>query len=153
MITKEGPKVLEFNVRFGDPECQPLIMRMKSDVLEALIACREGRLDRLALEWHNEAALTVVMATKGYPGPYPKGSRIRGLDRAAALDGVVVFHAGTKIVDGACVADGGRVLGVTARGRDVETAQRRAYEAVALIDWPEGFYRRDIGWRAIGRPG
>jgi phosphoribosylamine--glycine ligase len=152
MITKDGPKILEFNVRFGDPECQPLIMRMKSDVLEALIACREGRLDRLALEWHDEAALTVVMATKGYPGPYPKGSRIRGLDKAADLEDVVVFHAGTKVVDGACVADGGRVLGVTARGRNVEAAQRRAYEAVALIDWPEGFYRRDIGWRAIGRP-
>ena len=153
MITKEGPKVLEFNDRFGDPECQPLIMRMKSDVLDALVACREGRLDRLALEWHDEAALTVVMATKGYPGSYPKGSQIRGLDKAAVLDDVVVFHAGTKIVNGACVANGGRVLGVTARGRDVAAAQRRAYEAVAVIDWPEGFYRRDIGWRAIGRPG
>jgi phosphoribosylamine---glycine ligase len=152
MITKDGPKVLEFNVRFGDPECQPLIMRMKSDVLDALIACREGRLDRLGLEWYDEAALTVVMATRGYPGPYPKGSRIGGLDRAADLEDVVVFHAGTKIVDGVCVADGGRVLGVTARGHGVEAAQRRAYEAVALIDWPEGFYRRDIGWRAIGRP-
>ncbi|MGZ8335006.1 MAG: phosphoribosylamine--glycine ligase, partial [Allosphingosinicella sp.] len=128
MITREGPKLLEFNVRFGDPECQPLIMRMKSDVLEALVACREGRLDALALEWYDEAALTVVMATKGYPGPYPKGSEIRGLDKAAVLDGVVVFHAGTKIVDGACVADGGRVLGVTARGASVEAAQRRAYE-------------------------
>jgi phosphoribosylamine--glycine ligase len=151
MITKEGPKVLEFNVRFGDPECQPLIMRMKSDVLEALIACRDGQLGRLALEWHDEAALTVVMATRGYPGPYPKGSVIRGLERAAALDGVVVFHAGTETANGACVASGGRVLGVTARGATVASAQRRAYEAVDLIDWPEGFCRRDIGWRAIRR--
>jgi phosphoribosylamine---glycine ligase len=151
MITNEGPKVLEFNVRFGDPECQPLIMRMKSDVLEALIACREGRLDRLALEWHDDAALTVVMATRGYPGPYPKGSVIRGLERAAALEDVVVFHAGTEVSEGACVASGGRVLGVTARGPSVAAAQRRAYEAVDLIDWPEGFCRRDIGWRAIGR--
>ena len=151
MITKEGPKVLEFNVRFGDPECQPLIMRMKSDVLEALLACREGRLDQLQLEWHDEAALTVVMATRGYPGPYPKGSSIHGLEKAASVDGVVVFHAGTAISDGACVAAGGRVLGVTARGASVAEAQRQAYQAVALIDWPEGFCRRDIGWRAIAR--
>jgi phosphoribosylamine---glycine ligase len=151
MITQDGPKTLEFNVRFGDPECQPLIMRMKSDVLEALVACREGRLDRLALEWHDDAALTVVMATRGYPGPYPKGSVIRGLERAAALDDVVVFHAGTAVSEGACVASGGRVLGITARGPSVAAAQRRAYEAVDLIDWPEGFCRRDIGWRAIGR--
>ena len=151
MITKEGPKVLEFNVRFGDPECQPLIMRMKSDVLEALVACREGRLRQLSLQWYDEAALTVVMATQGYPGYYQKGSPIRGLEKAASLDDVVVFHAGTARVDGACVADGGRVLGVTARGDTVAAAQRRAYEAVSLIDWPEGFYRRDIGWRAIER--
>lgn len=151
MITKEGPKVLEFNVRFGDPECQPLIMRMKSDVLEALLACREGRLDQLQLEWHDEAALTVVMATRGYPGPYPKGSSIHGLEKAASVDGVVVFHAGTAISDGACVAAGGRVLGVTARGASVAEAQQQAYQAVALIDWPEGFCRRDIGWRAIAR--
>lgn len=151
MITKEGPKVLEFNVRFGDPECQPLIMRMKSDVLEALLACCEGRLDQLRLEWHDEAALTVVMATRGYPGPYPKGSLIRGLEKAAGVDGVVVFHAGTALNDGACVASGGRVLGVTARGASVAAAQRQAYQAVDMIDWPEGFCRRDIGWRAIAR--
>ncbi|TVR84278.1 MAG: phosphoribosylamine--glycine ligase [Rhodospirillales bacterium] len=151
MITADGPKLLEFNARFGDPECQPLLVRLKSDLLEALIACRDGRLDQISLHWHDDAALTVVMATRGYPGYYPRGSVIRGVDRAEAVPGVAVFHAGTTRKDGHLVADGGRVLGVTARGPTVAEAQATAYRAVDLIDWPEGFCRRDIGWRAIRR--
>ncbi len=151
MIGDDGPKVLEFNCRFGDPECQPLIVRLRSDLLAALLACREGRLGRLRLDWYDEAALTVVMATRGYPGYYARGSEIRGLDRASAVDSVFVFHAGTRTEDDRIIADGGRVLGVTARGASVLEAQRRAYGAIDLIDWPDGFCRRDIGWRAIGR--
>ncbi|MGF1639859.1 MAG: phosphoribosylamine--glycine ligase [Rhodospirillales bacterium] len=151
MIAADGPKVLEFNARFGDPECQPLIMRLKSDLLVALVACAEGRMDDVRLEWHPDAALTVVMATRGYPGPYPRGSRIAGLDRAGAVDGVEVFHAGTKADDGWIVANGGRVLGVTARAPTIAAAQALAYRAVDLIDWPQGFCRHDIGWRAIAR--
>ncbi len=151
MITRDGPKVLEFNVRFGDPECQPLIMRLKSDLLTALLACVEGRLNELALEWYDEAALVVVMATQGYPGPYATGSVIRGLDRAGGIDNVTVFHAGTKTANGQIFANGGRVLGIGARGKTIAEAQRLAYRAVDLVDWPEGFCRRDIGWRALGR--
>ncbi len=151
MITEDGPKVLEYNVRFGDPECQPLMMRLKSDVMEALLACADGRLDKIELDWRDEAALVVVMATKGYPGHYKKGSEIKGLDAAGKSDDVVVFHGGTKAKCDKVLAAGGRVLGVTALGADVAEAQKKAYEAVARIDWPEGFCRRDIGWRAIGR--
>ena len=151
MITREGLRLLEFNARFGDPECQPLIMRLKSDLLVMLLACAEGRLHDLNLEWHDDAALLVVMAAQGYPGHYAKGSEIRGLDRAAALDDVTIFHAGTQAIDGRILANGGRVLGIGARGPTIAAAQRSAYRAVDLIDWPEGFCRRDIGWRAIGR--
>jgi phosphoribosylamine--glycine ligase len=151
MITRDGPKLLEYNARFGDPECQPLLMRLKSDLLQALIACVEGRLAELKLDWHPWPALTVVMATQGYPGPYGRGSLIRGIERAGGLDDVYIFHAGTRRVDGKLVADGGRVLGVTAMAPNIIEAQRRAYQAVDLIDWPEGFCRRDIGWRAVGR--
>jgi len=151
MITKNGPRLVEYNCRFGDPECQVLMMRLKSDLLTALLALRDKQLGHLDLRWREETALTVVMATKGYPGPYTKGSIIRGLDRASGLDGVQIFHAGTKRVDGDIVANGGRVLSVTALGKDVAEAQARAYRAVDLIDWPEGFCRRDIGWRALGR--
>jgi len=151
MITEDGPKVLEFNARFGDPECQPLMMRLKSDFLEALLACADGTLDRIELEWHDETALTVVMATQGYPGKYENGSEIRGLDALEDMDGVAVFHAGTKADGGRILAHGGRVLGITARGTSVAEAQKRAYEAVDRIDWPEGFCRRDIGWRALDR--
>ncbi len=153
LMIKDGrPSLLEFNTRFGDPECQPLLMRLKSDLLAALVACAEGRMDDIALEWYDDAALTVVLATHGYPGPYARGSEIRGLDRAAAIEDVVVFHAGTSFADGRIVANGGRVLGVTARAPTIAQAQARAYCAVDAIDWPEGFCRRDIGWRAIGRP-
>jgi phosphoribosylamine--glycine ligase len=151
MITAEGPKLLEINVRFGDPECQPLMMRLKSDLLEALVACAEGHLDKIKLEWHEEVALLVVMAANGYPGLYKKGSIIRGLDAANSVEGVIVFHAGTQSKNGAILATGGRVLGVTALARTVAEAQKKAYQAIDLIDWPEGFCRHDIGWRAIQR--
>lgn len=151
MITADGPQLIEYNVRFGDPECQPMMMRLESDLLEVLLACAEGRLDGTELRWRDEAALTVVMAARGYPGHYDKGSEIKGLDKAGALKNVMVFHAGTKDDDGRVLADGGRVLNVTALGKTVKAAQQRAYKAVDLIDWPEGFCRRDIGWRAIGR--
>ena len=151
MIADDQPKVLEFNVRFGDPECQPLMMRLKSDILDALVACVDGTLDRVALEWHDVASLIVVMATKGYPGAYENGSEIRGLDKARALQDVAIFHAGTRAGNGRVLAHGGRVLGVTARGATVAEARERAYRAVECIDWPEGFWRHDIGWRAIDR--
>ena len=161
MITETGPRVLEYNVRFGDPECQVLMARMASDPLVALLACAEGKLKRTKIKWHDETALVVVMAAQGYPGNYAKGSEIKGLDAAGALNGVTVFHAGTKTngskangtkVNGDKVlADGGRVLGVTALGKTVKSAQTLAYKGVDAIDWPQGFCRRDIGWRALGR--
>ena len=149
MISGGEPSVIEFNVRFGDPECQPLMMMLKSDMLDVLEACADGRLDTTPLDWHGGAALVVVMAADGYPGRYQKGSEIRGLDDAESVDGVSVFHAGTKAEDGAIVANGGRVLGIGARASSVAKAQKRAYQAVDRIDWPEGFCRRDIGWRAV----
>ena len=151
MIDKQGPKLLEYNVRFGDPECQVLVARLKSDLLEALLACAEGRLDQVQLDWRDEAALSVVMATRGYPGHYENGSVIKGLKKASRVPGVVVFHAGTKRANGKILANGGRVLTVTALGPTVKAAKDRAYEAVDSIRWPEGFFRRDIGWRAIER--
>jgi len=149
MVTEDGPKLMEFNARFGDPECQPLMVALKSDILEALLACAEGRLEGVSLEWHDDATLVVVMAAEGYPGRYEKGTVIKGVDDAEDVDGVVIFHAGTRSDNGNLLADGGRVLGVTARGKTVAEAQKRAYEAVDKIDWPEGFCRRDIGWRAV----
>ncbi len=151
MITAEGPKLIEYNVRFGDPECQTLMMRLKSDVLDALLACAEGRLDEITLKWSKDAALLVVMAAEGYPGRYDKGSVIQGVDKAESVKGVVVFHAGTARSNGQLTATGGRVLGVAAMAPTVKGAQKRAYEAVDKIDWPGGFYRRDIGWRAVDR--
>jgi phosphoribosylamine--glycine ligase len=151
MITESGPKLYEYNVRFGDPECQVLMMRLKSDLLAALVATADGVLRTFDLRWHEDAALTVVMAAKGYPGDYEKNTPIAGLDRARAMEGVEVFHAGTRRDGDRLLAVGGRVLSVTARGKTVSEAQRRAYEAVRSIDWPGGFYRTDIGWRAIAR--
>jgi phosphoribosylamine--glycine ligase len=148
MITAEGPKLIEYNVRFGDPECQVLMLRLMSDLVPALLASRDGVLKSLDLRWYPEVALTVVMAAKGYPGSYAKGSVIEGLDKAAAVEGVEIFHAGTKSDGGRILADGGRVLNVSALGKTVREAQARAYEAIARIRWPEGFYRHDIGWRA-----
>jgi phosphoribosylamine--glycine ligase len=149
IIDKGRPKLIEFNVRFGDPECQALLVRLKSDLLPALIATRDGELRDFDLRWHDEASLCVVMAAQGYPGDYAKNTEIKGLDRAATVEGAVVFHAGTAQKNGKILATGGRVLGVTARGKTVEEARARAYRAVDLIDWPEGFCRRDIAWRAL----
>ena len=151
MITKDGPKLIEFNVRFGDPECEVLMVRLMSDILPALIAAHDGTLDEIELEWNDEAALSVVMASKGYPEAYTKGSEIRNLDAAASDEGVEIFHAGTKAEGRTTTAVGGRVLAVTALGRSVSKAQEKAYAAVDKIDWPEGFCRRDIGYRAIAR--
>ena len=148
MIGPSGPKLIEYNVRFGDPECQVLMMRLKSDVLPALLATADGVLDHISLRWSKETALTVVMATKGYPGDYEKGSVIGSLD-AVKDDRVVVFHAGTKRDGARLLANGGRVLNVTVLGNSVNEARQRAYAAISGIDWPGGFYRRDIGWRAI----
>jgi phosphoribosylamine---glycine ligase len=151
MITAEGPKLIEYNVRFGDPECQVLMPLLMSDLVPALLASRDGVLKSLDLRWHPQAALTVVMAAKGYPGAYAKGSVIEGLAEAAAVDGVEIFHAGTKQDGERILANGGRVLNVSALGKTVSEAQARAYAAIAPIHWPEGFYRHDIGWRAIER--
>ncbi len=149
MIEDGEPRLLEYNVRFGDPECQALMVRLASDLLPALVASADGVLDMFDLRWQDDAALTVVMATKGYPGAYPKGSAIRGLEGLPASEDVNVFHAGTKEEDGTIRAVGGRVLGITARAPTIAAAQRLAYRAVDRIDWPEGFCRRDIGARAI----
>jgi len=150
MIDAKGPRLVEFNCRFGDPETQVLMLRLKSDLLPALIASAEGSLKQFDLRWSNDVAITVIMATKGYPDAYPKGSEIRGLDAAARVEGVQIFHAGTKLgPDGKILANGGRVLNVSAMAPTVEEARARAYRAVALIDWPEGFYRKDIAWRAL----
>ena len=151
MFTHDGIKVLEFNARFGDPECQPLILRLKSDLLAALVACAEGRMEDIALDWYPDPALVVVMATQGYPGHYARGSVIEGLEEAAQVPGVSIFHAGTRREGDRLLADGGRVLGVAARAPTVPRAQELAYSAVDRIVWPDGFCRRDIGWRAIGR--
>ncbi len=151
MITAEGPKLIEYNVRFGDPECQVLIMRLRSDLLAAFLATTDGVLDRFSLRWSDDAAVTVVICAKGYPDKYEKGSEIRGLDRAGADDGVLIFHAGTRLEGKRIIADGGRVLNVTATAATIAEARDKAYAAAAKIDWPEGFYRRDIGWRAIER--
>ena len=149
MIGDEGPKVLEFNVRFGDPECQVLLPRLMSDLLPALIATRDGELAHFDLRWLPSAALCVVMAAKGYPGDYEKGSEIKGLQKLDDMDDVIAFHAGTRLEEGKVITAGGRVLGVTALGGDVAEAQARAYQAIDMLDWPSGFCRRDIGWRAI----
>ncbi|HEY4276365.1 MAG TPA: phosphoribosylamine--glycine ligase, partial [Rhizomicrobium sp.] len=149
MITKNGPKLVEYNCRFGDPEAQVLMPRLKGDLLTALLAARDGVLSGFDLRWREDAALTVVMASQGYPGAYEKGHEIFGLDAAASLPGVTVFHAGTEKRDGRILAVGGRVLNVTATGRDVAEARQRAYDAVSRIHWQGSFHRSDIGWRAL----
>jgi phosphoribosylamine---glycine ligase len=150
MITSEGPKLIEYNVRFGDPECQTLMPRLMSDLLPALAAARDGVLDGFDLRWYAQVSVCVVLAAKGYPGEPLRGSEIRGLTKAVGGDEAVkIFHAGTKLVDGRLLADGGRVLNVVALGKDVAAARDKAYAVIDRIDWPEGFCRRDIGWRAI----
>jgi phosphoribosylamine--glycine ligase len=151
MITAQGPKLFEYNVRFGDPECQVMMLRLMSDLVPALLACCDGALGNFDLRWYPDAALTVVMAAKGYPGSYVKGSVIEGLDTAATVEGVEIFHAGTQVSNGNVVANGGRVLNVCAIGASVVIAQARAYQAIDRIHWSDGFFRRDIGWQAIAR--
>ena len=151
MITPEGPKLIEYNARFGDPETQVLMPRLMSDLVPALLASRDGMLKSFDLRWYAEPALTVVMAAKGYPGTYARGTVIEGLDEAAAVEGVEIFHAGTKADGAKILANGGRVLNVSASGKTVRQAQARAYEAVSRIRWPGGFCRHDIGWRAVER--
>ncbi|MCH7500112.1 MAG: phosphoribosylamine--glycine ligase [Nitrospinae bacterium] len=149
MITTDGPKVLEFNARFGDPETQPIMMRMDSDIVPVLEACANGTLDTCSLEWKPGAAVCVVMASEGYPGSYDKGRPISGLDQANSLPGVSVFHAGTKQDGDIIVTNGGRVLGVTALGGNVQMAIVKAYQAVGKIKWPGVHYRTDIGQKAL----
>ena len=150
MLTKEGPKLIEYNVRFGDPECQVLLPRLKSDLLPALLAARDGVLGDFDLRWRDEAALCVVMAAKGYPDDPLRGSEIQGLEAAQAAEpSVLIFHAGTKRDGDRLLADGGRVLNIVGTGATLKEARAHAYAAIAQIDWPQGFYRRDIGWRAL----
>ncbi len=151
MITDKGPELIEYNVRFGDPECQVLMMRMKSDIVPALIACARGGVDRIDMTWHDRPALTVVMAAKGYPGSYEKNTEIKNLDQAGQVADSYIFHAGTRKENGRILATGGRVLNITAMGDSVSDARDRAYKALDMIDWDQGFCRRDIGWRAILR--
>jgi phosphoribosylamine--glycine ligase len=151
MITRDGPKLIEYNCRFGDPETQVLMLRMMSDLVPALIASRDGQLRNFDLRWYPDAALTVVMAANGYPGDYKRGSVIEGLDAAGETEGVEVFHAGTKSDGGKILANGGRVLNVSAMAATVTKAQALAYQAIDRIKWPEGFCRRDIGWQAVKR--
>mgnify|MGYP000011757579 CR=1 FL=1 len=151
MITDTGPRLLEYNVRFGDPEAQVLMARLKDDLLALILQAVDQTLDTARVHWHPQPALTVVMASRGYPGPYEKGTAISGVGEADGMDSVKVFHAGTARDGDMLKATGGRVLNVTALGRDIREAQARAYAAIDLIDWPEGFCRRDIGWRAIER--
>ena len=149
MITAKGPELIEYNVRFGDPECQVLMMRLKSDLLPLLIACANGTLDQVTAEWRDDPALTIVMASKGYPGSYAKNTPITALP--AGGEGTKVFHAGTGLKDGALVATGGRVLNITATGKTVGEATERAYALAGEVKWENGFYRNDIGWRAVER--
>jgi phosphoribosylamine--glycine ligase len=149
MLTAQGPKLFEYNVRFGDPECQVLMLRMMSDLVPAILASCDGQLKNFDLRWFPEAAVTVVMAAKGYPGDYKKGGMIEGLDEAAKVEGAEIFHAGTVARDGAVLANGGRVLNVCASGKTVTEAQARAYRAVDRIKWADGFCRRDIAWQAL----
>ncbi len=149
MIGNGRARLVEYNVRFGDPECQVLMARLGGQALDLLQACAEGRLDRITAQWAEDCALTVVMAARGYPGAYEKGSEIRGLDALPETSTQMVFHAGTTAKDGKITATGGRVLNITARAATLAEAQARAYDMVDAIDWPEGFCRRDIGWRAL----
>ena len=151
MIAPDGPKLIEYNARLGDPETQVLMLRLMSDLVPALLASRDGMLKAFDLRWYEQPALTVVMAAKGYPGSYARGGVIEGLEEAAAVEGVEVFHAGTKAEGARILANGGRVLNVSAIGKTVGEAQARAYQAISRIRWPDGFYRHDIGWRAVER--
>lgn len=149
MINADGPRLVEINARFGDPECQPMMLQLQSDLMPALMACDNNSLADITLDWSPDPALAVVMAANGYPGVYGKGDAIKGLDAAGQVEGVTVFHAGTRLGDGGIEAAGGRVLNVTAIGSSVKQARDRAYQAVDRIDWPGGFSRSDIAWRIL----
>ena len=151
MITNKGPELIEYNVRFGDPECQTLMMRLKSDIVPALMACSIGNVHEVETDWSDDTALNVVMAANGYPGSYDKNTEINNLDQAGAAENVVIFHAGTKKENDSILAIGGRVLNITALSATVKQAKEDAYTAINKINWPGGFFRRDIGWRAIDR--
>ena len=150
ILTKDGPKLIEYNARFGDPETQVMMLRLRDDLLTLLLATADGTLDKVSVRWRDDFALTVVMAAKGYPGDYVKGTEIKGLAQDFGED-VEIFHAGTAMKDGKLLAMGGRVLNITALGKTGRDAQIKAYEAIGKIDWPNGFCRRDIGWRAINQ--
>ena len=149
MIEGGQPRLIEYNARFGDPETQVLMMRLGAQILDLLLACAEGRLEGARVNWASDHALTVVMAAKGYPGAYAKGGVINGLDRMPEDSRHMVFHAGTTLRDGLVTASGGRVLNITARGDTLHDAHNRAYAMIDLVDWPDGFCRSDIGWRAL----
>lgn len=150
LMIKEGQgRLVEYNARFGDPETQVLMMRLGAQALDLLLACASGQLDAMRVNWADDHALTIVMAAKGYPAAYAKGSMIKGLDALPEDSQHMVFHAGTRMTDGAITANGGRVLNITARGATLKEASARAYDMAAKVDWPDGFYRRDIGWRAL----
>lgn len=149
MIQDGAPRLVEYNVRFGDPECQALMLRLGAQAFDLLHACAEGRLADTQVTWADDHAMTVVLAAQGYPGSYAKGSEIKGLDALPADSFHMMFHAGTKEVDGKITANGGRVLNATARGATLAEARDRAYALVDGTDWPEGICRRDIGWRAL----
>ncbi len=151
MITDKGPELIEYNVRFGDPECQCLMVRLTSDIVPILMACADGTLNQIDAEWSDNVSLNVVMAAKGYPGSYEKNTEIKNLDQAGSSDNMVIFHAGTKKENEKIFATGGRVLNVTAMAPSVTAAKNDAYAALDQIDWPQGFCRRDIGWRAVER--
>jgi phosphoribosylamine--glycine ligase len=151
MLTAEGPKLIEYNARLGDPEAQVILPRLEDDLLELMLAAARGALPERAPRFAKRAALTVVLAAKNYPATPIVGTQIRELERAEAAENVIVTHAGTKLVEGKLLAAGGRVLNVTALADTVVEAQARAYAAVDLIDWPGGFCRRDIGWREVAR--
>lgn len=149
MIKNGQPRLVEYNCRFGDPECQVLMMRLGGQALDLLLACAESRLDSIQAQWADDHAMTIVMAADGYPGAYAKGTQIKGLDALPDTSEAYTFHAGTKLQDGKILANGGRVLNITARGATLREAQEKAYAMTKQVDWPEGFYRNDIGWRAL----
>ncbi|MCL4170852.1 UNVERIFIED_CONTAM: hypothetical protein GTU68_040445 [Idotea baltica] len=151
MITEKGPELIEYNVRFGDPECQTLMMRLETDIIPVLMACANGTIDQVSAGWSNKVALNVVMAAKGYPGDYEKNTEIKNLSHAGSPENIVIFHAGTKNNGQEILATGGRVLNITALSNTVTEAKNNAYAALDQIDWPKGFCRRDIGWRAVER--
>ena len=149
MIKNGEPRLVEYNVRFGDPECQVLMMRLGAQALDAMLACAKGELNEYQLNWADDHALTIVYAANGYPGDYKKGTKIIGLNEISSSSNVQVFHAGTKEVENSIISNGGRVLNITARGSSLIEAHKIAYETIEKIQWENGFYRNDIGWRAL----